>query len=446
MKKIFALVMMAVLMISFAVAANAAVGTVVYATKIDHEPNMEEDSAFIDESWGEPAIVINSSTPNTDLVRFWREDNMNMDRNLWETNKAYLEQLQPEDNDVELYYLWDNKYFYIGVKTADVNPSGSESYWNGDGIMFYLFPLGGISLDATLPEMNEFYNANVAIYNYMATLDTTDWDHVAANAAANCASEVFVAGDGYMYAYVRIPLVNIGINPKTNLHGMELAHNFQRISSISFEDYGYAGWLFWGGFEVCHLNTVVLVDPAQGEVQVDIHTFAEESEVPESEVPETDAPETDAPEIEIPETDAPVVETEAPETEAPAVETDAPETEAPVVETEAPETEAPVVETDAPVVETEAPETDAPVVETDAPETEEPVEETHAPETDAPAVETEAPETDPVAPETNAPETQAPVVPAEPAKKGNTGLIIGIVAAVVVVGAIVGIVLGKKKK
>ena len=99
--------------------------------------------------------------------------------------------------------------------------------------MFYLFPLGGISLDATLPEMNEFYNANVPIYNYMATLDNTDWDHVAANAAANCASEVFVAGDGYMYAYVRIPLVNIGINPKTNLHGMELAHNFQRIRSLS---------------------------------------------------------------------------------------------------------------------------------------------------------------------------------------------------------------------
>jgi len=31
-------------------------------------------------------------------------------------------------------------------------------------------------------------------------------------------------------------------------------------------------------------------------------------------------------------------------------------------------------------------------------------------------------------------------------KKGNTGLIIGIVAAVVVVGAVVGIVLSKKKK
>ena len=454
MKKFLALILFAVLTVSFAVMANAAVGTVVYATKIDHEPNMDEDSAFIDESWGEPAIVINSSSPNTNLVYYWREDNQDMDRGYWEANKLYLGGLKPEDNDVELYYLWDSKYFYFGMKTRDVNPSGGEPYWMGDGFMFYLFPLGGISLDATLEEMNEFYNTNFTIYNFMATLDTSDWDHVSANAASSCASEVFVADDGYLYAYVKIPLMNIGLNPKTNLHGMEMAHLFQRISSISYEDLGYAGWLFWGGFEVCHLNTVVLVDPAQGEVQVDIHTFEEETDVPETGAPETDAPETDAPETDAPETDAPETdapETDAPETDAPetdAPETDAPETDAPETdapETDAPETDAP--ETDAP--ETDAPETDAPetdVPETDAPETDAP--ETDAPETDAPetdAPETDAPETD--APETDAPATDAPVAtPAEPEKKGNTGLIIGIVAAVVVVGAVVGIVLGKKKK
>ena len=457
MKKIIALLALVMMLAGLAVAANAAVGTVVYATKIDHEPNMEEDSAFIDESWGEPAIVVNSSTPNTDLVRFWREDNANMDRSLWEANKVYLDQLRPEDNDVELYYLWDNKYFYFGMKTRDTNPSGGEPYWMGDGFMFYLFPLGGISLDATLEQMNEFYNTNVSIYNFMATLETNDWDHISAYGAANCASEVFVADDGYLYGYVKIPLVNIGLNPKNDLHGMELAHIFQRISSISVEDYGYAGWLFWGGFEVRHLNTVVLVDPEQGDVEVDIHTFAEETDVPESEIPETDAPETDAPETDAPETEAP--ETDAPETDAP--ETQAPETQAP--ETDAPETDAP--ETDAPeidVPETEAPETEAP--ETDAPETDAPetdVPETDAPETDAPepdAPETDAPETD--APETDAPETDAPATDAPVAdtpetnapvadpvpKKNNTGLIVGIVAAVVVVGAVVGIVVGKKKK
>ena len=109
MKKFLALILFAVLTVSFAVMANAAVGTVVYATKIDHEPNMDEDSAFIDESWGEPAIVINSSSPNTNLVYYWREDNQDMDRGYWEANKLYLGGLKPEDNDVELYYLWDSK-------------------------------------------------------------------------------------------------------------------------------------------------------------------------------------------------------------------------------------------------------------------------------------------------------------------------------------------------
>ena len=62
-------------------------------------------------------------------------------------------------------------------------------------------------------------------------------------------------------------------------------------------------------------------------------------------------------------------------------------------------------------------------------------------ETEAPA--TEAPATE--APATEAPATEAPKAE-EPAAKSNTGLIIAIVAVVVVVGAVLGIVLGKKKK
>ena len=53
MKKIITLIMVAVLMISFAVMVNAATGTVVYATKVDKAPNYEEDTPFIDETWGE---------------------------------------------------------------------------------------------------------------------------------------------------------------------------------------------------------------------------------------------------------------------------------------------------------------------------------------------------------------------------------------------------------
>ena len=377
MKKFIALIMFAVLMIGFAVVANAAVGTVVYATKVDEAPNMEEDTAFIDESWGKPAIVLNSSSANTELFRYWTEENDQKDLSDWNDNILILSQILPEDNDVELYYLWDSKYIYFGMKTLDAHPSGAVQTWRGDGFQFWLCPLASITQNyiqsyAPNDALNQYVVANESIYGYWATLDTSDWDAHCGGAAESCDFEVFVADDGYLYAYVRIPLTNIGLNPKSNLHGVELATSLLRTSSTGVEDYGYAGWLAWGKFfyeTKCEgLNTVVLVDPAQGSVDV----------APETDAPETDAPETEAPETDAPETDAP--ETDAPETDAP--ETDAPETDAP--ETDAPETEAP--ETDAP--ETDAPETDAP--ETDAPETDEP--ETDAPETDAP--ETDAPETD----------------------------------------------------
>ncbi|MBR5253320.1 MAG: hypothetical protein IKV39_05540, partial [Clostridia bacterium] len=269
MKKLVTLVILAVLLFTFAVAANAAVGTVVYATKVDQAPNMEEDCAFIDESWGEPAIIINSSSPNTNLFRYWTEENEDKDKSDWDSNKAILSQILPEDGDIELYYLWDNKYFYFGMKTPDANPSGAVQAWRGDGYMFWLSPLAGIPLEAPLETIMAHYNNNTALYSYTATLDTSDWDHMAYNAATSCYNELFVAEDGYMYAYVKIPLMTLGLNPKNNLHGMEMGHVFQRISSLGVEDGGYAGWLYWGGFEAHHLNTVVLVDPAQGEVQVE---------------------------------------------------------------------------------------------------------------------------------------------------------------------------------
>ncbi len=443
MKKIITLIMVAVLMLSFAVVANAAVGTVVYATKVDEAPNMDPDTAFIDETWGEPAIVINASSANTELFKFWQEDNIIKDVSDWNDFQATLSQIMPDEGDVELYYLWDSKFFYFGIKTPDATPSGAVQAWRGDGFQMWLSPLAAISQNYIQSmelesELDDYYNTNESLYDFYVTLDSSDWDSMAGGAAASCDYDVYVADDGYLYGFVKIPLVSIGLNTKNNLHGTELATALIRISSVGVEDMGgYAGWLAWGKYfyetKLDTLNTVILVDPAQGDVSVDVETEAPETEAPETEAPETEAPETDAPETEAPETEAP--ETEAPETDAPetdAPETDAPETDAP--ETDAPETDAP--ETDAP--ETDAPETDAP--ETDAPETDAP--ETDAPETDAPA--TDAPETD--APETDAPATDAPAAtPAEPAKN-NTGLIVGIVAAVVVVGAIVGIVLGKKKK
>ncbi|MBR5252832.1 MAG: hypothetical protein IKV39_03035 [Clostridia bacterium] len=393
MKKILPIIMLVVLLFSLAAFVSAE-RTVVYATKVDKAPNMEADTPFIDESWGEPAIVINSSSPNTELYKFWYKENPHIGDDYWGSNGAVASLLEPEDNDVELYYLWDSKYLYFGMKTLDSEPSGFVMPYMGDGFQMWLSTFALLNGQEYAQssyqenELDDLFYANHNNCDYYVTLDTSDWDSHCGAAAAVCDNEVWVDDDGYLYAYVRIPLANIGLNPKADNHGVELATALLRISSRDVMDRGYSGWLAWGKYfyetKVDGMNKIILIDPAQG-----------------------------MPDVETPETEAPVVETEAPETEVP--ETEAPETEAP--ETEAPETDAP---------ETEAPETEAPVVETEAPETE-------APETEAP--------------ETEAPETSAPTTPAEPAaEKNNTGLIIGIVAAVVVVGAVVGIVLGKKKK
>ena len=361
MKKTVTLLLTFVLMISFAAIANAATGTVVYATKVDNAPNFEEDTPFIDESWGEPAIVFNSSSPNTYLWQFWQEGNPNKDNSDWLANMSVLSQIMPEDGDVEVYYLWDSKYLYLGVKTPDVAPSGSSLLWRGDGIHTWISPaevlrgqefIQSCWTDGT--ELETIYDANESIFDFYITLDSSDWDSHAGAAAAVIDTEVWVDEDGYMYAYARIPLVSLGLNLKTDLHGTQLVTALNRVSSLGVEDGGYAGWVSWGRYyyetQADSLNTIVLVDPAQGTPDVSVDTTPVETTAPETDAPETDAPETDAPETDAPETDAP--ETDAPETDAP--ETDAPETDAP--ETDAPETDAP--ETDAP--ETDAPETDAP--------------------------------------------------------------------------------------
>ena len=52
MKKIITLIMVAVLMISFAVVANAAIGTVVYATKVDSSKEADKFFPNLDEAEG----------------------------------------------------------------------------------------------------------------------------------------------------------------------------------------------------------------------------------------------------------------------------------------------------------------------------------------------------------------------------------------------------------
>ena len=402
MKKILPLIALVLMMICLTVAANAAFGVVVEANKVDEKPNMEE----IDESWGEPVLAgITSASENTYLWKYWNET---IDTCYGEgpgTGPNGRVTCEPEDLPIDLYLCWDSKYLYFAIDAEDESISGNTNRHRGDGVQLWVQP-AEIANPTVGPEDNgadDMIGHEFSYYEYLWTLDSSDWDCHAQNAAESCDYYINPELEGRWQAMIAIPWINLGYGKGQPTPGTEVAIAFLRVSSrievngIYGLDEGYSGGLCWGKFLADtntygktneSLNTIILQDPANP--------------------------------VDIPTADTTAPETEAPETEAPVVETEAPETEAPVVETEAPETEAPVVETDAP--------------EKDAPETEEPVEETHAPETEAPAVETEAPA------------TEAPTTPAEPTAKNNTGLIIGIVAAVVVVGAVVGIVLGKKKK
>ena len=157
MKRLITLILVAVLMISFAVVANAAVGTVVKAYKVDKAPNLE----FIDESWGEPVITVTPDTANSELFKYWNEFN---DTAMYEhegTGPNGRQTIQPEDHPFELYVCWNDKYLYIGILSADYEISGSVEGWRGDGVMAWIQ-----SLDA----MVAANMTHCGLYNYTAGL------------------------------------------------------------------------------------------------------------------------------------------------------------------------------------------------------------------------------------------------------------------------------------
>jgi len=430
MRKLITLSLLISSLLCLALSVEATVGTVIYGYKTDEKPNMEK----IDETWGEPSIYITKDTPNAELHKYWSEKIDTCNFSQPGTSRQLIE---PEPSDFWLYVTYDDKNIYFGIKSPDTEISGSGEVHRGDGARIWLQPLelmknpySDYGLPSHLTEYDDEYLEMESYYNFYWNLAVDNKSTDTLFAAQNVYEVDINFYDGYMHATIAIPKINMGLQRNDDPHGIEFGICVMRISSRGSGDEGYAGWLTWGATLRDYtptpksVNTLILIDPELLPPETD----APETDAPETDAPETDAPETDAPETDAPETDAP--ETDAPETDAP--ETDAPETDAP--ETDAPETDAP--ETDAP--ETDAPETDAP--ETDTPETDAP--ETDAPETDGP--ETDAHETD--APEIDAPETDAPAAPIEPDKKNNTGLIIGIVAAVIAVGAIAGLVITKKKK
>ena len=222
MRKIVTLLMAALLLITFAVVANAAVGTVVYAQKVDKAPNMEK----IDESWGEVVIHVDKNTANTRLYDYY---------SLHPEKPDFQSRIHAEDVSFDMYLVWTSKNLYIGITTEDPDICGATKMDCGDGMEFWLqgleameasgvatkglYRLGEGSEDPNNYTENAFYRQQCNNI-YMTTLDFDDWsvssgkiEGYAAFGSDDCEKNIYQE-DNTIHCMIEIPLINVGVSAK----------------------------------------------------------------------------------------------------------------------------------------------------------------------------------------------------------------------------------------
>ena len=186
MRKALTVLMALTVLLIMAVAANAAVGTVIYCMKTDKAPNMEE----IDDSWGEPAIYVTKDSPNAELAKYWTQYNDTAENKHSGTGPQGRTTIEPEDSDFWLYTVYDDENIYLAFKTPDYHISGSEEKHRGDGIHLWLQPLdmmtdvygscghrAGMDSEERLALQNTYY--------FFWNLAFDDWSTDSGNACVN---------------------------------------------------------------------------------------------------------------------------------------------------------------------------------------------------------------------------------------------------------------------
>lgn len=294
MKKIFALSLLTVLIFVFAIAANAAVGTVVYGYKTNEVPNLE----IIDETWGEPSIYVDKNSPNTELHKYWTEE---IDTSYYAhggTGPNGRQNINPEESDFWMYILYDDTNLYVAVKSPDVLPSGCDSLHRGDGVHLYIQPLSEMAnpyndygMADGLTEYDDEFQALEEYYHFYWNLNKTcdGVDKIYAGLRADVANITFA--DGYMHAILSVPLSNFGLEEGEDLTNFEFGTSMMRCSSFNLYDEGYAGWLSWGATLSEYtkipesVNTIILLDEEKIPVKTD-----EADQKPENEVNSGDTP------------------------------------------------------------------------------------------------------------------------------------------------------------
>ncbi len=304
MKRILAVLVSVIILVSLAVIAEAAFGAVVEARKVDKQPNLE----YIDSSWGDPVITnITSSSENVYMWQFYATPYE--DRAMGDgvghagTGPNGRPSWLPEDNPIDLYMCWDDKYFYFAMKTKDYDINGYPSAQRGDGCHFWIQPADSVddpTIGATVFEEHIYYNP----FLYVWGLSFDDWSTgtkvtepgATASAAAllDIPAKINVdpseVGENGFQALIAIPWENLypkkAERAKHITDGAEFAIALCRVSAtsntcLSLEaqdvktDNGITGAIVWGKYLKDNppngkylkptnnsLNTVILRDPA----------------------------------------------------------------------------------------------------------------------------------------------------------------------------------------
>ncbi|MBQ7600476.1 MAG: S-layer homology domain-containing protein [Clostridia bacterium] len=274
MKKVFILIVAAVLLASLAAVVNASFGVVVEAYKTEEQPNLQ----FIDSSWGEPvATNITSASENTYLWKFYsfmQNEIMVFGGNSGPNGRASL---PVEDEPMDLYLRWDDTYLYFGLVATDYDLRGHGLGHHGDGVQLWIEPAKYVQ-DPTVGGTVNYNHASYNPYWYCWTLGFDDWstsignydpEHMGATNAAQALDPRPIVnvdpndvGEDCFHAIAAIPW-DFLLNSKREIKeflvdGSEVAIAFLRVSAtsatctdhngITVDDDGYAGGLCWGKY------------------------------------------------------------------------------------------------------------------------------------------------------------------------------------------------------
>ncbi len=231
MKKIIAVILSLVMMtavFSFGVNAQikekSVVGTVVYIPYTTKAPDMTPGS--IDESWGDVVLHIDKETKNAGM---------------WAHMINSTKRAKPDDVEVDMYAMFDDKNMYFAFYSEDRNVLGGVIPWHGDSLSL-MMEVDNPNLTYICPDDPERQGQDTA-FGFGLVLDSDDYTAVPSEGLVEPSMEEY---RGAFYIKFAIPFKEMGIKDQSLVDGQSINVNLLRTSATTVEADGYDGWLYWG--------------------------------------------------------------------------------------------------------------------------------------------------------------------------------------------------------